>query len=111
LNDVSYLTADGDYSSADSSLVQKKKRKSWFTSKPLQFEIAIEKLPEYENQENGVEHLELTYFSQQPKIDFGRLRLGMSATRILIVHNPDDYEQQVMSVVLSCLCHISPYSH
>lgn len=87
-------------SDAGTPTTPSKRRRSWFTpgKKPVQIELAVEP-PSPESKpdpDEDVETLLLTHFTCPPKIDFGTMRPGGTATRHLRVKNPNDYEQQVL---------------
>ena len=80
-------------------------RRSWFETPPAtKLEIAVEKPPPRTTNGRGskrrsiddVETLVLTHFTRPPRVGFGKIVLGRSKTRTLLVQNPADYEQEVV---------------
>lgn len=79
-------------------------RRSWFETPPAtKFDIAVEKQaalpPNGKNKRRSIDDVEtliLTHFTASPRIGFGKVLLGQSKTRTLMVQNPHDYEQEVV---------------
>ena len=85
----------------DTSLTRKARR-SWFDGNggAVKFDIAVEKPDKPSAQpepDEEIEVLQLTHFTKPPRIDFGKLRTGRTKTRQLLVSNPHEYGQQVVS--------------
>ncbi|KAK7504479.1 hypothetical protein BaRGS_00004345 [Batillaria attramentaria] len=88
--------------SAQSS--RRSSRRSWFDTPPTtKLEIAVEKPalkpPQGKNKRRSIDEIEtlvLTHFTKPPRIGFGKIILGRSKTRLLMVQNPNDYEQEVV---------------
>ena len=78
-----------------------RKRRSWFEKrKDLKFEIAVEKKSRRKSggkRKSGdeIETLLLTHFTNPPKIEFGKGKIGVEKTRTLRVKNPHEYAQTV----------------
>ena len=74
-----------------------KKRRSWFCQeKGTSFSIAVEPpAPVLMSPSANIEVLELTHFTKSPIVEFGKVTVGQTKTRILRVRNPQDYPQQV----------------
>ena len=74
--------------------------RSCFTpSKSLRMDISNERSPKPRkviDDEGEIETLLLTHFTAAPKVDFGKIRLGKSVTRRILVRNPHEYEQHVL---------------
>jgi len=71
-----------------------KKRRSWFENgHPVSFNIAVEK--NTEDDENDMTELLLMPFARQPVVDFGVVVAGKKRTRLLHIHNPQDFTQEV----------------
>lgn len=106
IGDIPYTTDDlkdpnGSISTSGGS-IRRKSRRSWFDKTPLpgiMYDIAVEKKlirkVKPRKSEEDVETLLLTHFTNPPKIDFGRAKIGMSKRRMLRVKNPHDYVQSV----------------
>ncbi|KAK3088489.1 hypothetical protein FSP39_019813 [Pinctada imbricata] len=80
--------------------IQRKNRKSWFEKrKDSKFEIAIEKKTRRRSgkrkSEEEVETLLLTHFTNPPKIEFGKSKIGLKKSRTLRIKNPHEYPQTV----------------
>ncbi|ESO92879.1 hypothetical protein LOTGIDRAFT_232956 [Lottia gigantea] len=82
---------------------KKKMRRSWFeTPPPTKLEIALEKKKRRSSgaarrkSDEEVETLILTHFTSAPRIGFGNIKVGKAKSRILIVRNPHEYEQEVI---------------
>ncbi|KAK7095184.1 hypothetical protein V1264_006629 [Littorina saxatilis] len=81
-------------------------RRSWFDTPPAtKLELAVEQPPSPMKTMNSrskrrsiddVETLVLTHFTKPPRISFGKIIVGRSKTRILLVQNPAEYEQEVV---------------
>lgn len=84
--------------------VQSKGRRSWFENPPTKtLEIAEEPTREKPTQrcarssdEEDMEILTLTHFTNPPRIDFGKMKPGVTRRRQLLISNPHDYDQQVV---------------
>lgn len=86
------------------SVNRRSARRSWFETPPAtKLDIAVEKPPlktmnsrSKRRSIDDVETLVLTHFTKPPRISFGKIVIGRSKTRILLVQNPADYEQEVV---------------
>ncbi|XP_067661837.1 abnormal spindle-like microcephaly-associated protein homolog [Haliotis asinina] len=81
----------------------RRSRKSWFETPPAtKLEIACEKKKRRSSgggKRKSMENMEtllLTHFTNPPKISFGKIKLGKSRHRHLLVKNVHDYEQSVV---------------
>ncbi|XP_076455078.1 uncharacterized protein LOC143289805 [Babylonia areolata] len=79
-------------------------RRSWFDTPPATpCDIAVEKQPvktmSRQNKRRSIDDIEtlvLSHFTKPPRIGFGKIIVGRSKTRVLLVQNPADYDQEVV---------------
>ncbi len=83
--------------------IRRRSRKSWFETPPAtKLDIAHERKKRRSSgagKRKSVENMEtllLTHFTNPPKILFGKVKLGKSRTRHLLIKNPHDYDQEVV---------------
>ncbi|XP_033731928.1 LOW QUALITY PROTEIN: abnormal spindle-like microcephaly-associated protein homolog [Pecten maximus] len=92
--------------STPSNPTRRSGRKSWFdnlgnTGKGTKYEIAVEKTVKRrsacrrKSEEEDVEILTLTHFTNPPRIGFGRAKPGTTKRRSLLIKNPHEYPQDV----------------
>lgn len=84
------------------SSVRRSARRSWFETPPAtKIEMAVDNSDLKGGRKakrrsiDEIETLALTHFTKPPRIGFGKIILGRSKSRILMVQNPNDYEQDV----------------
>lgn len=80
------------------STSRRRSRRSWFeTPPPKKIEIAVEsfRLPAKRRSMDAEEILLLTHFTNPPKLSFGKTKLGKTKSRVLVIKNPHDYDQEV----------------
>ncbi|XP_046339131.2 abnormal spindle-like microcephaly-associated protein homolog isoform X2 [Haliotis rufescens] len=111
-NPVSSVTVDSAWQSLNNvcddleqtaTPSRRRSRKSWFETPPAtKLEIACEKKKRRSSgggKRKSMENMEtllLTHFTNPPKITFGKIKLGKSRHRHLLVKNVHDYEQSVV---------------
>ncbi|XP_050415465.2 abnormal spindle-like microcephaly-associated protein homolog [Patella vulgata] len=81
----------------------KKMRRSWFETPPAtKLEIAVDRKKRRSSgaarrkSDEEIETLVLTHFTNAPRIGFGTIKVGKAKSRILMVRNPHEYEQEVI---------------
>ena len=92
------------FTATPKSASRRSARRSWFETPPAtKLDIAVEKPPlrmmksgSKRRSIDDVETLVLTHFTKPPRVSFGKIVIGRSKTRVLLVQNPADYEQEVV---------------
>jgi hypothetical protein len=78
---------------------QRSSRRSWFETPPVtKLDISMEKPPLKTNKRRSIDEVEtltLSHFTQPPRISFGKIIVGRTKTRMLLVQNPFEYDQEV----------------
>ncbi|XP_005095167.1 abnormal spindle-like microcephaly-associated protein homolog [Aplysia californica] len=91
-----------NHDAGGSGAPMRKARRSWFDNPPTP-ELALPhngmetKPPRTKRRSlDSVETLTLTHFTSPPKISFGKILVGKSKLRTLLIRNPHDYDQEVV---------------
>ncbi|KAL8625929.1 hypothetical protein ACOMHN_012521 [Nucella lapillus] len=97
-----------DYPLTPKSARRRSSRRSWFDTPPVTpRDIAVQKQQQLpprkaavgQNKRRSLDEVEtlvLSHFTKPPRVGFGKIIMGRSKTRVLLIQNPADYDQEVV---------------